>query len=251
MPADLVVMANDGTQGDLILRHVGQDMNRVGFWMNGVDKQRVLRPSLDVAAFRRRVGVPDGHVMVLTTVRLVGWKRYDRALSALAQVRRRTDRFTYVIVGDGPLRAQLEEMARTLGLGDCVKFTGSMPHDEVMNFVNACDIYLSVNDLSNLGNPLIEATLCGRCIVTLSNGATGDLITHDVNGLMLPPNDNAALADALLRLIESPQERARLAAGARQRAQSLQTWTQRMQLELDTLHRLTNGRTLPARKDAP
>lgn len=245
VPADLVVMANDGTEGDRILDHVGQNRDRCAFWMNGIDKDRVARPQRDLAAVRREAGVADGEVMVLTSVRLVDWKRHDRALAALAVAQQHIRRFRYVIIGDGPLRELRELQAREFGVAERTNFMGAMPHDRVMDFMAACNIYLSVNDLSNLGNPLIEATLLGRCIVTLDNGATRDLITHGVNGLMYTPDDHEALGDALARLIESPSERARFEAGARDRAETLLTWSQRMDQELETLHRRTRGKTLP------
>lgn len=244
LPADLVVMANDGTQGDRVLRFVRQDRRRCCFWMNGVDKMAVRRGDLDAAAFKRGLGIAEGHALILTTCRLVQWKRIDRALRALAAVRRRTDRFCYIVIGDGPIKADLEHLARELGLADRVRLVGALPHGEVMNFLNACDIYLSTYDLSNLGNPLIEATVCGRCIVTLDNGGTRDLIADGVNGVLLRPDDDAALQDALARLIDDATERKRLGDGALRRAESLATWSQRMEREIAMYSRLTRRTTV-------
>ena len=244
LPADLVVMADDGTQGDRMLRFVGQPARRCGFWMNGVDRERVARPGVDAAAVRRGLEIPDDHAMILTTCRLVGWKRVDRALEALGRIRPETPRFVYVVVGAGPVQAELQSRAARLGLSAQVRFTGSLPHDRTMDYLNACDIYLSTYDLSNLGNPLIEATVCGRCIVTLDNGDTRRLIEPDQTGCLLPPEDGAALAAALRRLIGDPSERARLGAAAAKRGARLATWSQRMEQEIAALRRLTRGRAM-------
>jgi len=242
-PAGLVVMANDGTQGDKVLDLVGVPKDRYRFWMNGVVKDDVYRPNVDAAAIRRKLGFADGEVFVLHTGRLFRWKRIDRHLQVIERAAREFPRFKAVFIGDGPERQAAEALARSLRLRGRVVFLGALPHDEVMDYLNACDVYVSFYDLSNLSNSLIESCVCRKCVVTTAVGATTDLLTDGVNGVVVPQHDDVeAIAQGLLRVLKDPQERARLAEGARRRGEELKTWEERMRMETDEVDRLLSLR---------
>jgi len=243
-PADLVIMANDGTQGDRVLDALGVPREKVRFWMNGVDKQDVFRPQVDAGAVRRSLGIDPGEVFILHTGRLFHWKRIDRHLEVLARVRRQFEGFRAVFIGDGPEREAVLALCTSLGLDDRVRFLGAMPHGQVMDYLNACDIYISFYDLSNLSNSLIESCVCGKCIVTTAVGGTGDLVTDGANAVVVPEHDDPdRIAAGLLRVLRDPGERARLAEGARCRGCELLTWQERMQMEVAEVEKVLVGRT--------
>ena len=243
IPADMVVMANDGTQGDKVLDLLGVPKERYRFWMNGVDKKDVYRPNVDAAGLRRRLGIADDEAFVLHTGRMFHWKRIDRHMRVLERAAREFPRFKAVFIGDGPERQAVEALARSLRLRGRVVFLGALPHDEVMDYLNACDVYVSFYDLSNLSNSLIESCVCRKCVVTTAVGATTDLLTDGVNGVVVPQHDDVeAIAQGLLRVLKDPQERARLAEGARRRGEELKTWEERMRMETDEVDRLLSLR---------
>jgi glycosyltransferase involved in cell wall biosynthesis len=239
IPADLVIMANDGTQGDKVLDLVGVPKERYRFWMNGVVKDDVYRPNVDAAGIRRRLGIADGDVFVLHTGRMFHWKRIDRHLRVIERAAREFPHFKAVFIGDGPERQAVEALAGALRLEGRVIFLGAMPHDEVMNYLNACDIYIAFQDLSNLSNAPIECCVCGKCIVTTAVGGTTDLLTDGASAVVVPQHDDVeAIAAGLLRVLKDPRERARLAEGARRRGQELKSWEERMRMETDEVERL-------------
>ena len=80
-------------------------------------------------------------------------------------------------------------LARELGVADAVRFEGAVPQADVLRYLWAADAFLSSNDLSNVGNPLLEAMACGKPIVTIDNGATGDLIRDGETGILLPSGE--------------------------------------------------------------
>jgi glycosyltransferase involved in cell wall biosynthesis len=246
-PADLVIMANDGTQGDKVLDLVGVPKDRYRFWMNGVVKEDVYRPNVDAAGLRRRLGIADGDVFVLHTGRMFHWKRIDRHLRVIERAAREFPHFKAVFIGDGPERQAVEALAKALRLEGRVVFLGAMPHDEVMNYLNACDIYISFYDLSNLSNSLIESCVCGKCIVTTASGGTTDLLTDGASGVVVPQHDDVeAIAAGLVRVLKDPRERARLAEGARRRGAELKTWEERMKMETDEVERIMAVRATKA-----
>ncbi|MGE0685238.1 MAG: glycosyltransferase, partial [Dehalococcoidia bacterium] len=99
--------------------------------------------------------------------------------------------------------------------------------------------FLSLNELSNVGNPLLEAMRTGRCIVTLDEGDTRDLIRDDETGVLLPSGDPTTVANALASLAVDPPRRTRLGEAARQSAEAnFWSWQQRIDAEVDALEQL-------------
>lgn len=239
IPADMVVMANDGTQGDKVLDLLGVPKERYRFWMNGVDKEDVYRPNVDAAGLRRRLGIADGEAFVLHTGRMFHWKRIDRHMRVLERAAREFPHFKAVFIGDGPERPAIEALVKELRLEGRVILLGAIPHSDVMDYVNACDIYIAFQDLSNLSNAPIECCVCGKCVVTTAVGGTTDLLTNGVNAVVVPQHDDVeAIAGGLLRVLKDPRERARLAEGAKRRGKELKTWEERMRVETDEVERL-------------
>lgn len=243
--ADLVIMADDGTQGNKVLDALGVQQEQVRFWMNGVVKEDVYRPTVDRARVWCRHGLAEARLVVLHTGRMFHWKRIDRHLRVLRLVRNVLDCFHAVFIGDGPEFADMQKLCSDLQMDDCVCFLGAMPHGEVMNYLNACDVYISFYDLSNLSNSLIEACICGKCIVTTNIGDTSHLLTDNINGVVVSPaDDEAAIAANLIRVLQDPTERNRLASKAQERGWDLETWKERMQKEVAEVERVLARRVV-------
>jgi len=239
LPADMIIMTDDGTIGDRVLEEAGADMTKVRFWRNGVDKERFRTP-LSRPAARERLGLGQGFLL-LTVSRLVRWKRVDRAIAALADVLRTTGDVRLIVVGEGEERDALLALADRLGVADRVAFVGAVPHDVVPDYLAACDVFLSLYDWSNVGNPLLEAMLAGACIVTLDNGGTSRLIRNEENGLLLDEDDAQGLSRSILRLLSDSGLRDALGAGAKTSARQFWTWKQRLAAELTDSRRLVES----------
>ncbi len=240
-PADLTIMTDDGTQGDEVLQRLNPSSGgRVRFWRNGLDLDRTRAPSAEeTAGARKSLGLAEDELILMTAVRLARWKRIDRAIDAVAALKARDIRARLLIVGDGEERANLEQQARELGVTDRVVFVGGVPQEAVQQYLWAADVFLSLNELSNVGNPLLEAMRAGRCIVTLDEGDTRDLIRNDETGVLLSSGDPTTVADALAALASDAARRARLGDAARQFAEAnFWSWQQRIGAEVDELERL-------------
>jgi glycosyltransferase involved in cell wall biosynthesis len=240
-PADLYIMTNDGTRGDEVLARLNpRSEGRVRFWRNGLDMD-TLKPATprQAIAAREALAIPGDRFTLMTACVLLPWKHVDRAVRALAQARRQLPEALLVVLGDGEERASLEALARDLGVADAVRFEGAVPQSEVRRYLWAADVFLSLNDLSNVGNPLLEAMACGKPIVTIDNGTTGDLIRDGETGLLLPSGDPQRVADAVLRLAGDRTLRRRVARAARAYATAnFWTWEQRLAAELEEVERL-------------
>ena len=245
LPADLYVMTDDGTRGDEVLRRLNPGAaSKMRFWRNGLDMDRLRPASVDERNdLRRALDLPAEDVVLLTASRLAGWKRVDRALAALPRVLRANANVRLVVLGDGEERPALERQARALGVSDRVRFAGAIPQEDVVRYMQAADILLALADLSNVGNPLLEAMACGLAIIAVDAGATGDLIRDGDTGRLLPSGTDEALATAVaetvITLATDRPERSRLGASARRYAlEHFWTWDDRLEAELEEVERL-------------
>jgi glycosyltransferase involved in cell wall biosynthesis len=250
--ADLYIMTDDGTRGDDVLARLNPgSKGRVKFWRNGLDLDR-LHPATrgERAAARLALDIdPDAFVM-LTASRLATWKRIDRAVRALAPVRAWVPGATLLVVGDGEERARLEALARSLGVADGVRFLGAVPQRDVMRYMHAADLFLAVADLSNVGNPLLEAMACGMCIVAVDAGDTRDVIRDGVTGRLVDSAQRSGIAkpleerltELIVTLAGNAEERQRLANGAAAYARDhFWTWDNRMSAEVAAVAELVQN----------
>ena len=250
--ADLVIMTDDGTQGDEVLARLNpRAQGKVRFWRNGLDLDRLHAPTEDErAAARAELGVPAGAFVMLTASRLATWKRVDRAIRALPKIRSWLPGALLLLVGDGEERARLEALARELGVSANVRFAGAVAQADVMRYMHAADVFLAIADLSNVGNPLLEAMACGSCIVAVDAGDTRDLIADGATGRLVDSSNRSGiarpleerLADLLVTLANDEGQRARLAAGAAAYAgEHFWTWEQRMAAEVEAVEGLVRA----------
>jgi glycosyltransferase involved in cell wall biosynthesis len=234
VPADLIVMTNDGTLGRDYLLSRGHPEDRIRFWMNGVD---VSITADDLRDARPALGVPADAPLLLAVSRLSPWKRIDRALRALAELPDRDMDAYLVIAGTGPEEHRLRRLADDLGVSERTRFLGAVPRDELASLYHSADLLLSLYDYSNLANPVIESMLSGLPVIALDVGGTSDLVKDGVNGMLVSDADDpAALADRIGALLE---DRAGLEAlgvsAAEWTRENLWSWDERIRAEANAL----------------
>lgn len=240
-PADLYIMTDDGTRGDEVLVRLNPaSAGRVRFWRNGLDLDRLV-PADEAgrSAARGSLGLPQDAFIMLTASRLALWKRVDRAIRALPHVLTQVPDALLLVVGDGEERANLEALARDLGVARAVRFEGAVAQRDVVGYMHAADVFLALADLSNVGNPLLEAMACGMAILTLDAGDTVDLVRDGETGRLLSTGGEMAVANALVELAGSRDIRARLGSGARRYAEAnFWSWEARLAAEIEEVERL-------------
>lgn len=208
---------------------------------------RLLPNVIDTAAFGPAAWTDrTGPFKVATIARLSGEKRLDRALRVFADLKARVTRRVFLtIVGQGPLRADLEGLVTTLGLGDTVTFAG--PLADVRPVLRDVDCLLLTSDSEGTPNVILEAMAAARPIVATAVGGVGALVDPHHTGFLCAADDEAGLCSALVALANEPDLAERLGRSARQRVEAsfgLPT------LEV-TLRQLYGDIVPPARRPAP
>jgi glycosyltransferase involved in cell wall biosynthesis len=242
IPYDLFIMSNDGTQGDQAARRLRFPMAKHRFWLDGTARG-IYQPDLDTAAVKRSIGLDAEDKMIFGVARLDFWKRFDRTIAAMPQVLRRVPRARLVIAGEGPLRGELERQIASLDLAGSVRLLGSTPHEKVRQLHNAADLFVTVQDLTNLGNQLLEAMHSGTCVVAYDVGGTRDVAKDDVNCVLLDEAGLSRLGEVIADLLLDDARRARLAAGAREYAlKHIWFWDERTAAEIREVEKLVQDR---------
>ncbi len=165
---------------------------------------------------RAELGVPRDAPLVGAVGNLKTHKGYGFLLEAAARVVRRIPDARFVVVGQGPLEAALRRQRDELGLQDHVTFTGYRA--DAPTLAGAFDVFVMSSLQEGLSIALLEAMARGRPVVVTRVGGLPEVVRDGVDGLLVPPRDVDAMADALLRLVRDPQLRARLGTAARARA---------------------------------
>lgn len=156
-------------------------------------------------AQRRAWGLPDGVFASGMVARLAPVKNHILILRAMAQL---DARFHLVIIGDGPLRAELEERARQLRIESRVHFAGEVVSPRNLHQFTDVSVLCSVSE--GFPNSVIEAMAAARPVVATPVGGVTDAVKHGVTGFLVSTDDPAPLADALRMLEADPQLRSRL-----------------------------------------
>jgi glycosyltransferase involved in cell wall biosynthesis len=184
---------------------------------NGVDTERFL-PDGQVRLRIRREAEIGKQFVWLAVGRLEAPKDYPTLIRAFARVSAAREDTLLWIVGDGPLRGQLEALSREMGLQLGVRFWGL--RGDVSNLMNAADAFVMSSSWEGLPNALIEAQACGLPAVVTDVGGNAEIVVKEETGFIVPPKNPDALAEAMLRLMALPVEmRQQMGRLARQRAQ--------------------------------
>jgi len=193
---------------------------------NGTDP--VYFHPMNAETLRDDLGL-DHQKVILTISRLVPRKGIDTVLRALARIVPHRPDVRYLIGGSGPDRERLETLARTLNLTDRVHFLGKLPRDELRRYYNVCDVFVMPSReekpyVEGFGIAFLEANACGKPVVGARSGGIPDAVQDGVTGLLVEPDDDGALADALLRLLTDASLAARLGQNGRRRVEEEASW---------------------------
>ena len=159
---------------------------------------------------------PRGNGPLVGMVGRLSWKKgYQHALAAAALLRDRVPGLRFDVVGDGELRRELEDTARGLGLADTVRFLGQ--RRDVPELMRTFDCFVLSSLIEGMPNALLEAMALGRPVVTTSAGGSAEVVVDGESGLVVPPADAAALANAVERVLCDAEFARRIAAAGERR----------------------------------
>lgn len=152
---------------------------------------------------------------IVTVGRLVPWKRVDKVIETIA----RMEGVGFTVIGDGPERGRVEKLAQALGVTDRVYFAGYRNRAETLALLAACHVLVLNSSYEGLPHVVLEAMSLGLPVVATAVGGTPEVLSDKVNGRLITSPRSNALYEALSQLVRFPEERQRLAKGAKQTSQ--------------------------------
>jgi len=204
-----------------------------------------FRPGLDTSAVRAKYGL-NGGPWLLTVARLEWHKGIDTVMRAMAAVRAGHPTARYAIAGTGERRAKFEQLRDELRLGDAVRFLGAVPDAELPALYNAADLYVGASRrveglAEGFGISLVEASACGLAVVGGRSGGVPDAVRDGETGILVDPDDPAAVAAGINALLADPARRDRLGAAGRKAVEEFYNWDRvvRDLMEIDSRYRST------------
>lgn len=181
-------------------------------WGCRPERVQVLPNGIDPAAFRRQedsrrrirasLGIAEADVVLGAAGRIEQEKRFDVLLEAMVCLLPRRPKLRLVIVGEGSLRARLNDQMRRLGIGDRCHLVGHR-HD-VVSLYPAFDVFVQSSDREGSPTVVVEAMAMEVPVVATDVGGTAELVRHGVHGLLVPRRNASALAEAVEKTLQAP-----------------------------------------------
>jgi glycosyltransferase involved in cell wall biosynthesis len=180
---------------------------------NGVDTAR-FAPLPDSVDVRRELAIGPADPVVAIVAALRPEKNHELFLAVARRVTNRISNARFLVVGDGPRREPLEQLARELGVERSVRFLGS--RNDVPRLLSASDVFVLTSH--NEANPvsILEAMSVGRPVVAANVGSIREVVSDGRNGFVIAPGNAEQMAERIVRLLEDPLACRSLGAAARQ-----------------------------------
>jgi glycosyltransferase involved in cell wall biosynthesis len=175
-----------------------------------------FRPSRNRSEVRAELGVGDDEFLVLVVGVLRGVKRHDIAIDGFARFLKAGGRGRLVLAGDGPMRSNMEELVRSLGIEDQARLLGH--RTDVPDLMGAADTLLLTSRSEAQSQALTQGIGLGIPAVATAVGGVPEVVVHERTGLLVPPGDPDAVAIALHRLADNPTLRRQLGDAGREHA---------------------------------
>ena len=211
-----VIITVGNEQRKEIIKYKVADPEKIVSIPLGLDLKPFVNSRTDPNQLRRELSLPDSTLLVGIVARLVPIKNHACFLEAAQLVLQRYDNVRFLIIGDGELRGTLEKKVQDLGIDSRVIFMG-FQHNLVKIYAGLDIVTLSS---FNEGLPvaLIEAMAASKPVISSDVGGVRDLILDGYNGLLVPSNDPASLAEAILYLLSNPERREMMGKAGREKA---------------------------------
>jgi glycosyltransferase involved in cell wall biosynthesis len=200
------ILVNAEQVRDYVVQHYAAPASRISVVYNGVDTER----------FRPAVANGDRPLRIVTIGRLVTQKNPLLFVEAAARVHQADPSVRFTVVGDGPMRATVEEQARALGLGESLELVGE--RGDVDEVLRAADLFWLTSSWEGMPNVVLEAMASGLPVVATDVGGTRELINSGREGFLVRPYQAEELVHYTLNLVRDRDLRVGFGEAARRRA---------------------------------
>jgi PEP-CTERM/exosortase A-associated glycosyltransferase len=224
--ADAVVTLCQAMRHEIAAR--GVPAERIAVVPNAVDPAHFSAPQARDPALAESLGLA-GRIVLGFIGSFYHYEGLDLLLAALPQIRAAVPQAMLLLVGGGPEAERLQRLAGELGVGDAVRFTGRVPHEQVRRYYDLVDFFVYPRRslrLTELVTPLkpLEAMAEGRIVLASDIGGHRELIRDGETGFLFPPDDPPAIAARLAEAMLATDRHPPMRAAAHRFIESERTW---------------------------
>lgn len=214
--ADVLICVNEETARGAIAAKIGKkEQYRVIYSGMNLDPFLEIGKSLSPQAARARLGIPADAPVVGKIARLAPLKGHDYFLKAAQRIAGAVPNAWFLLVGDGPLRAQLQAQARSLGIEQRTVFAGLVEPEDVPRYIQAMDVVVHTSLREGIARVLPQAGATGKPIVVFNLDGAPEVAHDGVSGYLVSPCDSDGVADRVVELLHDPALRRFFGANGR------------------------------------
>jgi glycosyltransferase involved in cell wall biosynthesis len=221
-----LLTANSAELRDSVVK-IGADPNKFDLILYGTDPNALRPAATGVVELRARLALPSAATVLLCVGRMVYKKGFDFLLRALAEPTLRVRNVVAVMVGNGDQKNAWQQLTAQMGIGERVYWVGNVPKDEIGTYYNLADVLINPSvsrPADGLNVCVLDAMSCGKPVIGSNVAGNGLAIVDGETGFIVPEQDAAALAVALVKLVDDANLRQRMGAAARARIEQELGW---------------------------
>ncbi len=200
---------------------------------SGIDLDRFSNVFFAPAVMKKKLGIPEGNLIVGTAGRLTHVKGHGYLIEAAGNIVDTRSDTTFVFLGDGELSDKLKNMTSMLGIEENVKFLGWRP--DMAEVMSTFDLFVLPSLNEGMGRVLVEAMVLGKPIVASNVGGIPDLVFNGENGYLFPVGNVETLVARINELLDDPMKREEM--GNRGRSYATGYGSEEMVKKIDLLYR--------------
>jgi glycosyltransferase involved in cell wall biosynthesis len=231
---------------DLLAARCPESRSKIFRVYNGIDLSRFPRRDILLHVPGRAEARPS-KIRFLSVGRLVPFKGFDILIDACAELQKRGINFDCEIIGDGALREELQEHASRQNLGERIHFAGEQSQNYVQEALRDCDVFVLASAPDERGasdifpTVIAEAMATGKPVVSTTVAGIPELVANGENGLLVPPRDARALADAMEQFARDENLRGDFGRAGRLRIEQKFTIEKTIEPLLERFEQITEG----------
>jgi glycosyltransferase involved in cell wall biosynthesis len=240
LPKRFMLVTNDGTVGDMVYKRCSlfQELYDFNFWLNGVDSEENDDITENVYDILKEHGLNPEEPFLLYPARYSSWKRQDYALEIANRLHKKGFTAIQLLfcghISDFEYYKALSSKIEKYYLSEKIILAGALPKVQLRCLYKQALATMSLYDLSNLGNVLIEASAEGALVITRKDGTTDFLIKHNENGFLISNAEEAA--DIISLLITDTELRRKLSMKLRKDVENIfEPWEKRAKREIQLI----------------
>jgi len=213
-----------------ILLDLGISKQKIELIPLGVNIKR-FEQKKDTSDIIKKYGIQNKKIILTVSTLIYPYKGHDRVIKALSKVVVKIPDATYLIVGGGPLKENLEDLVNKLKLENHVIFVGQVEHKDIVKYYNLCDVFIMPSSedktkgyVEGFGLVYLEANACGKPAIGGNCGGTKDAIVDGVTGLLVDPLNIDEIADAIIKILTDKNYAKTLGEKGRERVKREFSW---------------------------